>query len=191
MKIYTKTGDNGETSLYGGDRVKKNNQRIIAYGTVDELNSAIGIIRSCDIPLEIKQDLIEIQSKLFTLGAELATPIEKNILANGKNRLPEIILEEDIYFLENKIDLMDVQLEPMKFFILPGGAHLAEAYSHLARTICRRTEREVITLNEAEQVRLIISKYLNRLADYLFVLGRFILKINSQNSVDWIPKRKE
>lgn len=187
MKIYTKTGDNGQTSLFGGDRVKKFNQRICAYGTIDELNSVIGIVRSCEIDSNVKADLIFIQNKLFTLGAELATRNEKMYLKNGKSRLSELICNDDIFFMENKIDEMDWSLEPMTHFILPGGGHFAEAYSQLARTICRRAEREVVLLNETEEIRPIVFQFLNRLSDYLFVLGRFILKQNNQESIKWIP----
>jgi cob(I)alamin adenosyltransferase len=187
MKIYTKTGDKGETSLFGGDRVKKSNQRIGAYGTIDELNSVMGIIRSCEIDSSIKQELIYIQNKLFTLGAELATPNEKIYLKNGKCRLPELICVDDIFFIENKIDEMDKLLAPMTHFILPGGGHFAEAFCQQARTICRRAEREVILLHQTEKIRPSILQFLNRLSDYLFVLGRFILKQNNQEAIKWIP----
>ena len=185
MKIYTKTGDGGETSLFGGDRVKKNNQRIISYGTVDELNCLLGIIRSTEIDDEIKNDLVEIQEQLFILGSELATPHEKLILANGKYRLANLIKQNHINFLEDKIDYMDLFLEPMTHFILPGGNHIAEAYCQLARTVCRRAEREVIALNRTESIRNTILPYLNRLSDYLFVLGRFILMKNNQEPIKW------
>lgn len=185
MKIYTKTGDEGETSLYGGDRVKKNNQRIVSYGTVDELNSLIGIVRSCEIENELKTDLIKIQEHLFVLGSELATPQKKLILANGKSRLTNMMKQNHIIFLENKIDEMDAQLAPMTHFILPGGNHMAEAYCQLSRTVCRRAEREVIALNNEEMVGNFVLPYLNRLSDYLFVLGRFILMKNNQEPIKW------
>ncbi|MFA9290112.1 MAG: cob(I)yrinic acid a,c-diamide adenosyltransferase [Solirubrobacteraceae bacterium] len=185
MKIYTKTGDKGETSLFGGDRVKKNNQRIIAFGTLDELNSSIGIIRSYSDEVAINQDLIIIQQRIFRLGAEFATPNNKINLNNGNSRLSNLIEKEDISFLENKIDLMEQTLDPLKFFILPGGNNLAEAFSQLARTICRRTEREVIVLNEDEKVREIVLQFLNRLSDYLFVLGRYFLKQNNEKPIEW------
>ncbi len=166
MKIYTKTGDSGQTGLLGGLRVAKDAPRIEAYGTVDELNAAIGIARSQAPPDDIDRLLTQIQNTLFDLGAELAT-------AGGHHRKPAKISESHIETLETEIDRFEAGLEPLKQFILPGGTPLA-AHLHLARTICRRAERRVVTLVAAENRELspLIIVYLNRLSDLLFVLAR-------------------
>lgn len=186
MKIYTKTGDKGHTSLYGGTKVSKNDVRIEAYGTVDELNACIGIIRSCDIDTKIDENLIEIQKNLFHLGAELATPKDKLYLANGKCRLPKLIENSDIEQLENWIDTMETQLPALMHFILPGG-NLASAYAQLARTVCRRAERRAVGLSDLEEIRGEVVKYLNRLSDYLFVLGRLISHLAKHEEIKWLP----
>lgn len=188
MKIYTKTGDKGETSLFGGTRVKKFNLRIEAYGTVDELNSYIGLIRDQKIDQITISTLIKIQNELFTLGAMLATPPDKEKLKSGKNRLqiPKIG-ENEIKFLENEIDNMNNSLEPMKNFILPGG-HSTVSFCHIARCICRRSERITVQLNEQESVNNFILIYLNRLSDYLFVLARKLSLDNKAIEIPWIAK---
>lgn len=186
MKVYTKTGDKGGTSLYGGVKVSKNDVRIEAYGTVDELNSCMGLIRSGHINEQINQDLIIIQKNLFHLGAELATPTDKLYLANGKSRLPRTIQEEDIKQLEDWIDQIDENLPPLMHFILPGG-NMETAHAHLARTVCRRAERRTVALNEVEEVRGEIVKYLNRLSDYLFVLSRKIAVDAGHEEIKWLP----
>ncbi len=185
MKIYTKTGDQGKTSLFGGTRVKKNNLRIDAYGTVDELNSHIGLIRDQLKDTDLISDLIRIQSKLFTLGAMLATPQDKEKLKNGSDRLKiEKIQAEEIQFLEDKMDLMDQTLEPMTHFILPGG-HSVVSFCHIARCVCRRAERITVELADNETIDIHILIYLNRLSDYLFVLARKLTKDYKVEEIPW------
>tara|TARA_B110000046_G_scaffold177400_1_gene204112 strand:- start:178 stop:753 length:576 start_codon:yes stop_codon:yes gene_type:complete len=189
MKIYTKTGDNGTTALFGGTRVKKHNLRIESYGTVDELNSYIGLIKDQEISNYNKESLLKIQNDLFTLGAMLATPPEKETLKNGKERLniPKVD-DEAILFLENEIDKMDLGLPQMTHFILPGG-HQAVSFCHVARCVCRRAERLSVELNDQEAINDAILKYLNRLSDYLFVLARMLSKDLSVAEIKWIPKK--
>jgi cob(I)alamin adenosyltransferase len=189
MKIYTKTGDNGTTALFGGTRVKKHNLRIESYGTVDELNSYIGLIKDQEISNYNKESLLKIQNDLFTLGAMLATPPEKETLKNGKERLniPKVD-DEAILFLENEIDKMDLELPLMTNFILPGG-HQAVSFCHVARCVCRRAERLSVELNDQEAINDAILKYLNRLSDYLFVLARMLSKDLSVAEIKWIPKK--
>lgn len=188
MKVYTKTGDKGTTALFGGTRVPKYNIRIESYGTVDELNSHIGLIRDQEINLRYKNTLIEIQDRLFTVGAILATPPEKETLKNGKPRLtiPKIS-ETDIELLENEIDAMESELPPMTHFVLPGG-HTTVSYCHIARCVCRRAERLSVHLNDLEPTDPFVIKYLNRLSDYLFVLARKLSHDLQADEVKWIPK---
>jgi cob(I)alamin adenosyltransferase len=189
MKIYTKTGDEGTTALYGGTRVKKYNLRIESYGTVDELNSYIGLIKDQDIADDSKEALLRIQNELFTLGAMLATPPEKETLKSGKERLsiPKIN-ETSILFLENEIDKMDEKLPQMTHFILPGG-HQVVSLCHVARCVCRRAERLSVELNDQETLNNDILKYLNRLSDYLFVLARKLSSDLRVIEVKWIPEK--
>ena len=189
MKIYTKTGDKGSTALFGGTRVSKNHLRIEAYGTVDELNSYIGLIKDQEIDDASKKELIKIQHDLFTLGAMLATPPEKENLKSGKERLniPKIN-QESIQFLEDKIDFMNESLPQMTHFILPGG-HTTVSFCHIARCVCRRSERLSVTLNENEPISKDILMYLNRLSDYLFVLARKLSKALKAQEVKWIPEK--
>ncbi len=148
MKVYTKTGDNGTTTLFGGTRVPKNHIRIESYGTIDELNSYIGLIRDQKINKLYKNILIEIQDRLFTIGAILATPPDKQVLKNGELRLQKLgIFESDIELLENEIDSMENTLPPMTHFVLPGG-HTTVSYCHIARCICRRSERLSVQLDQ-------------------------------------------
>lgn len=188
MKIYTKTGDKGETSLFGGKRVKKYNLRIEAYGTVDELNSYIGLIRDQKIDQRSFDSLIKIQNQLFTLGAMLATSLDKELLKNGKDRLkiPKIS-DTEITFLEQEMDFMNTFLKQMTHFILPGG-HTTVSFCHIARCICRRAERISVELNENEIVNENILVYLNRLSDYLFVLARKLTFDNSVTEIPWNSK---
>ncbi|TXD51191.1 MULTISPECIES: cob(I)yrinic acid a,c-diamide adenosyltransferase [unclassified Polaribacter] len=189
MKIYTKTGDNGTTALFGGTRVKKYNSRIESYGTVDELNSYIGLIKDQEISKEAKISLLKIQNELFTLGAMLATPPEKETLKNGKERLNIPKIDDDsILFLENEIDKMDEVLPQMTHFILPGG-HQAVSFCHVARCVCRRAERLSVELNDEEPLNENVLKYLNRLSDYLFVLARKLTLDLSVEEIKWIPKK--
>ena len=189
MKVYTKTGDTGTTSLFGGTRVPKHHIRIESYGTVDELNSHIGLIRDQEINQLYKNVLVEIQDRLFTVGAILATPPEKEILKNGEKRLQNLgIQETDIEFLENEIDSMEEALPPMTHFVLPGG-NTTVSYCHIARCVCRRAERLAVHLNDIEPTDELVIKYLNRLSDYLFVLARKLSKDLNADEVQWIPRK--
>ncbi|WP_299013931.1 cob(I)yrinic acid a,c-diamide adenosyltransferase [uncultured Polaribacter sp.] len=190
MKIYTKTGDNGTTALFGGTRVKKFNLRIDAYGTVDELNAYIGLIKDQEISEVIKASLLKIQNELFTLGAMLATPPEKETLKSGKDRLNIPKINEDaIAYLENKIDEMDAVLPQMTHFVLPGG-HQAVSFCHVARCVCRRSERLTVELNDQEPINQAVLKYLNRLSDYLFVLARKLTLDLNVDEIKWIPEKQ-
>lgn len=190
MKIYTKTGDLGTTALFGGTRVPKHHIRIESYGTVDELNSYIGLIRDQEINPSYQNVLTEIQDRLFTVGAILATPPEKETLKNGQPRLSiSLISEEDCLFLENEIDEMEKSLPPMTHFVLPGG-HTTVSYCHITRCVCRRAERLATHLNEIEPIDGHVLKYLNRLSDYLFVLARKLTFDLKAKEIKWIPKKK-
>ncbi len=191
MKIYTKTGDKGETALFGGTRVPKHHIRIESYGTVDELNSWLGLVRDQEIASSSQKELIQIQEDLFTLGAILATDPEKAVLKNGKERLNIAKIEEShIQKLENAIDMMEDNLPQMTHFILPGG-HTSVSYCHIARTVCRRAERMATLLHENEPFDDRILSYLNRLSDYLFVLARKLSKDLQAEEVKWIPEKKD
>ncbi|TXK77622.1 cob(I)yrinic acid a,c-diamide adenosyltransferase [Mesonia sp. K4-1] len=190
MKIYTKTGDKGTTALFGGTRVPKHHIRIESYGTVDELNSYIGLIKDQEINSNLKAQLKKIQDNLFTLGAELATDPEKAQLKNGKERLNIVkVKEAEIQFLEDQIDLMNNELPQMTHFILPGG-HTTVSYCHIARCVCRRAERLATALQEMEPFEAYILQYLNRLSDYLFVLARKLSKDLQAEEVKWIPTKE-
>jgi cob(I)alamin adenosyltransferase len=168
FKIYTKTGDRGKTSLIGGTKVPKNDIRIETYGTVDELNSWIGLISDQLQDLDLTNELREIQDRLFTIGSSLATDADKE----PKMKLPDLH-QADIDLLETKIDIMTEQLPSMKSFILPGG-HVAVSSIHITRCVCRRAERLTVNMQENELfVEEKIIRYLNRLSDYLFTLARF------------------
>lgn len=189
MKVYTKTGDKGTTALFGGTRVPKDHIRIESYGTVDELNSWIGLIRDQDFPQLYKDVLVRIQDRLFTVGALLATPPEKEVLKNGERRLKNLgISEDDIELLEREIDRMEEQLPPMTHFVLPGG-HTIVSYCHVARCVCRRAERLSVQLGHSEPVEELVLKYLNRLSDYLFVLARMLSAELGAEEVKWIPDK--
>lgn len=181
MKIYTKKGDKGLTSLIGGTRVPKHHLRIEAYGTVDELNVYIGLIRGQDIEVETQNALKEIQDRLFTVGASLAADPEKS-----KMKIPDLHLS-DIEFLENEIDKMDAVLPPLKHFILPGGSD-SVSFCHLARVVCRKAERLSVQLSESSFVDEKVVMYLNRLSDYLFVLGRKVAFDGNVDEYIWIPR---
>lgn len=189
MKIYTKTGDKGTTALFGGTRVPKHHIRIESYGTVDELNSHIGLIRDQKIDPRSTEILVHIQNKLFTVGAILATPPEKELLKNGKERLNiSKISEEDIALLETEMDSMNDTLPQMTHFVLPGG-HTTVSYCHIARCVCRRAERLSVQLNEQEAIDERVIMYLNRLSDYLFVLARKLSQDLKAEEVKWIPEK--
>ena len=189
MKVYTKTGDKGTTALFGGTRVPKHHIRIESYGTVDELNSHIGLIRVQEINPFYKNVLIEVQDRLFTLGAILATPPEKEKLKNGEQRLTiNRISQDDVHYLEQEIDKMDSELPPMTHFVLPGG-HTTVSYCHIARCVCRRAERLAVHLHEIEPTDENVLTYLNRLSDYLFVLARKLSQDLNAEEVKWIPRK--
>lgn len=181
MKIYTKTGDDGMTSLYGGARLPKHHVRIEAYGTVDELNAWIGLIRD-ELSLGLQYHALkEIQDRLFTIGAHLASDPNKEMPT------PDIS-DSDIKFLEKGIDEMTELLPPLKHFVLPGG-HRRVSEAHISRTVCRRAERRVTALNLEQPIEPLIIVYLNRLSDYLFVLSRWIAKDVDADEVKWIPRK--
>ncbi|MBI5915367.1 MAG: cob(I)yrinic acid a,c-diamide adenosyltransferase [Bacteroidetes bacterium] len=177
FKIYTKTGDAGETALFGGKRLPKSHLRIEGYGTVDELNSFLGVVRDSTEDAHIREVLFEIQNRLFDLGAHLATDPSK------KMSLPNLTTD-DIQLLENEIDSMEGTLPALKNFILPGG-HTTASFCHVARCVCRRAERLVVALNMDEPVEPLVLKYLNRLSDYLFVLARKLGQIAGVEEVIW------
>ena len=183
MKIYTKTGDKGNTSLFDGRRVPKHHQRIEAYGTLDELNAYIGLLITQSIAQEYKRQLGSIQNELFVLGAQLANPKQKSRKSSSKT--PEIE-SQHVTALENAIDQMNQALPPMTHFILPGG-HSVVSYCHIARTICRRAERRSTMLSENNSVPPLVIKYLNRLSDYLFVLSRKLTLDFGVDEVKWEP----
>lgn len=183
MKIYTKTGDQGTTSLFGGRRVSKANLRIDAYGTVDELNSFMGLVRDQEVNAKRNEQLTHIQNTLFIIGSILATEP-----GNEKVKIPSL-REDDITFLETEIDAMEAELDPLRFFILPGG-HSSVSFCHVARTVCRRSERLAIALYEREKGDMgIVIKYLNRLSDYLFVLSRKMAKEMGVEETAWRPEK--
>ncbi|MCT4579951.1 MAG: cob(I)yrinic acid a,c-diamide adenosyltransferase [Flavobacteriales bacterium] len=182
MKVYTKTGDKGETSLFGGKRVLKSNVRIDAYGTSDELNSWIGLIRGQKIEKYHIKTLIEIQDRIFTLGAQLAADPDK-----PKLKLPKIETP-DIEYLETAIDKMDQSLPAMTNFTLPGGNDVV-SYCHIARTVCRRCERLIIELTQSAHVDELVIQYVNRLSDYLFVLSRKLTQELDAKEEYWIPRK--
>lgn len=189
MKIYTKTGDKGKTSLFGGTRVSKYDLRIEAYGTIDELNSYIGLIRDQKIDIYTSEILLKIQHQLFTLGSMLATPPEKQLLKSGKERLNILkINANSVELLENEIDKMNETLPQMTHFILPGG-HTTVSFCHIARCICRRAERISTQLSDESSIEPQILVYLNRLSDYLFVLARKLTVDNKAQEIKWIPTK--
>jgi len=181
MKIYTKQGDDGSTALFGGERVIKCDQRLRAYGTVDELNAALGMARSKGLSPRHDRILAVLQNRMFDLGAELATP-------DAANRGTNFLEESDVTEIETWIDSLEENLSELKSFILPGGTPAA-AELHLARCICRRAEREVIALNQAASLRETILHYINRVGDLLFVLARAVNHENGVSDVVWSKKR--
>ena len=189
MKIYTKTGDAGLTSLFGGTRVPKYHLRIEAYGTIDELNSYIGLVKDQKIDKNSSKTLLKIQNELFTIGSMLATPPEKKVLKSGKERLKiQTIDALNILYLENEIDSMQKELPIMTNFILPGG-HQTVSFCHIARCICRRAERLSVQLHDTEPIDKNILSYLNRLSDFLFVLARKLTIDNHAKEILWIPNK--
>ncbi|HEV7378569.1 MAG TPA: cob(I)yrinic acid a,c-diamide adenosyltransferase [Dyadobacter sp.] len=181
MKIYTKTGDKGTTSLIGGTRLSKAHIRIDAYGTVDELNSYIGLLGDQPVNAARKEILKEIQDRLFTIGSHLASEPEQS-----KKILPDLV-ENDIKLLEIEMDQIDRLVPPLRAFVLPGG-HPSVSFGHVARTVCRRAERAVIELRQGEEVEEIVIRYLNRLSDYLFMLCRMMSHELQIEEVVWKPR---
>ena len=182
MKIYTKTGDTGTTGLFGGGRVSKSHYRVEAYGTVDELNAYIGMVRDQEVNQKRKAILVDIQNHLFSIGADMATAHDA-----GKAKIPKLS-EEDIIQLENEIDQMEETLPEMRHFILPGG-HVSVSFCHMARCVCRRAERLSVALDQKEPVDPLAIKYLNRLSDYLFVLSRKISQEVGAEEIPWKPTK--
>ena len=181
MKIYTKKGDKGMTGLIGGSRVSKASLRIECYGTVDELNSWVGVIRDGKLSNIHQEQLTEIQDRLFTIGSSLACDDE-----NSGMKIPDL-LTEDVEKLEAWMDEMDAQLQPMRSFILPGGDQTS-SFCHVARCVCRRAERICVDLTSTEFVAELVLIYLNRLSDYLFVLSRKIASDNGVIDHPWTPR---
>ncbi|MBN1338016.1 MAG: cob(I)yrinic acid a,c-diamide adenosyltransferase [Bacteroidales bacterium] len=181
-KIYTKTGDRGSTSLLGGTRVPKDHDRIEAYGTLDELNSFIGLLRDQNINAAYRETLIRIQDNIFTAESHLASDKPENVRS-----LPAIT-EQDVLFLEHEIDQMNSELPELRSFILPGG-HPAVSVCHIARTVCRRAERIIIKISRDYPVDEMIIKYINRLSDYFFVLARKIAFDLHAPEISWQPKK--
>lgn len=181
MKIYTKTGDKGTTALFGGKRVSKADLRIETYGTVDELNSYVGLVRDQPVNQIRKNILVEIQDRLFTIGSILATEP-----GNTKVKIPSLHVD-DVTALEKEIDAMDASLPPMKSFVLPGG-HQSVSFCHVTRTVCRRAERLVIALDAQEKIDPVVVQYLNRLSDYLFMLSRKMSAELNAEEMPWKPR---
>lgn len=182
MKVYTKTGDKGTTALIGGRRVPKSDLRIEAYGTVDELNSYIGLLRDQKVDEADKEMFIEIQDRLFTLGAELATDPDKKAA-----KIP-VIVPSDIERLETEMDTMSESLPPLRAFVLPGGDQ-SVSFCHITRCVCRRAERLAVALSEVAEVDSLVLKYLNRLSDYLFVLSRKWTILMKAEEIEWKPRK--
>ena len=191
MKIYTKTGDKGTTSLFGGTRVAKHHIRSESSGTVDELNAHIGLVKDQKTDAHTRDILNRIQDRLFTIGSTLATEPEKATLKSGKERLgiPKIS-EEDILLLEKEMDQMNEALPEMTHFVLPGG-HQSVSFCHIARCVCRRAERMATALYEISPFDEMVLKYLNRLSDYLFVLARKLSKDLNAEEIQWIPEKEK
>jgi len=187
MKIYTRGGDAGETSLFGGERVRKSAPRVSAYGEVDELNSVLGVARAELSHEDLRAKLETIQSSLFDLGGELATPNAPARDARGK--VGPRVADADVTELERWIDQLESELEPLRNFILPGGARGA-ALLHLGRTVCRRAERAVIGLAEQEAVAAVLIRYLNRLSDLLFVMARAVNRRAGVGEPQWVGRER-
>jgi len=180
MKIYTKTGDEGKTSLFGGKRVEKNNLRIECYGFIDELNSVLGVALVKIDNKNLKDTVLRIQNQLFNVGADLASPITEKEEILYIKRIDKSYTE----YLESKIDFYEEQLEPLKNFILPGGNEVS-SFLHLARTVCRKTERVVVSLKKTAKLNENVLIYLNRLSDLLFVLARYSNKLDGIPDIIW------
>ncbi|HEX4334803.1 MAG TPA: cob(I)yrinic acid a,c-diamide adenosyltransferase [Polyangiaceae bacterium] len=184
MKIYTKTGDEGTTGLFGGGRVRKDDARVEAYGTVDELNSIVGLARAVSLPGDVEAVLAGVQEDLFVIGAELAT------VAGKEEKLPmELLSDARAALLEGAIDRMEETLPPLKTFVMPGGSP-GGAHLHQARTVCRRAERRVLGASRETPIRKEVLVYLNRLSDYLFVAARRANHVAKTPDVPWAPRKQ-
>lgn len=182
MKIYTRTGDQGDTSLLGGKRVSKSDLRIEAYGTVDELNAFVAVVRDQEVNRKREHFLVQVQDRLFTIGSMLAT-----VPGNTAVKIPRLE-DSDAASLEDAIDQMEVHLQPLRNFVLPGG-HVSISHCHVARTVCRRAERKIVALSQAEPVDQLIITYINRLSDYLFILARAMAAELNVTETPWKPAR--
>ena len=182
MKVYTKTGDRGKTSLIGGTRVAKNDVRLEAYGTIDELNSYIGLLRSYILEKEIIDIIIDVQNQLFNIGSYLAVDTSVSDMRSDI-RFEEVIIES----LEKEMDKMELSLPSLTGFILPGG-HKATSFCHIARAVCRRAERRVIDISDVYEIDNWIVRYLNRLSDFLFVLSRYLSNYYNIDEIQWDSK---
>ncbi|HTF18968.1 MAG TPA: cob(I)yrinic acid a,c-diamide adenosyltransferase [Chryseolinea sp.] len=180
MKIYTRTGDEGSTALFGGSRVSKADLRIDAYGTIDELNAFLAVVRDQEVNKKREHLLVHIQERLFTIGSMLAT-----VPGNTTVKIPRLV-DGDAESLEEAIDQMEAHLQPLRNFVLPGG-HVSISHCHVARTVCRRAERKIVLLNQTETVDPLVIKYMNRLSDYLFVLARTIAAELEIVETPWKP----
>lgn len=186
MAIYTKTGDKGETSLIGGTRVPKYHERIEVYGTLDELNSFVGLVRDQTNDESIRKVLLLIQQNIYTAGTLIATDPVASENSSSDSRVKGLT-SSDISFLENEIDLLTQKLPPLRSFILPGG-HPLSSYTHIARTICRRAERLILQMSKKHTVDYQIIMYFNRLSDYFFVLARWFVIYNKAEEISWSGK---
>ncbi len=178
MKIYTRTGDDGQTSLFAGGRTGKNSARLHAYGTIDELNSFLGLVLAQGVSPELTEALKTIQSELFVIGADLATPLDAEAAWITR------VTEDQVTRLEHEIDQMDEHLTPLKHFILPGGS-VGAATLHIARTVCRRAERWIVALGLEENLNTSVLHYVNRLSDWLFIAARFENMRSSNPETIW------
>ncbi|MFT4032823.1 MAG: cob(I)yrinic acid a,c-diamide adenosyltransferase [Siphonobacter sp.] len=183
MKIYTKTGDKGHTALISGKRISKADDRIEAYGTIDELNSYVGLVRDQPINISRRELLKEIQDRLFVIGSHLADD------GSSHKILPDLF-DSDVALLEEQMDTFDTTLPELRHFLLPGG-HESVSFAHLARTVCRRAERQVVALSEHQIVETVVIRYLNRLSDFLFVLSRKMAQELAVEEVKWVPRVKK
>lgn len=181
--IYTKTGDAGETALFGGKRVPKSHLRVDAYGTVDELNSFIGLLHDALESESIRQLLVQVQHRLFSIGAYLASDPEKQMASVDLER-------NDLKILEDTMDMMDGQLPDLKNFILPGG-HPTVSLCHVCRTVCRRAERLIVALHQESPVDPLVLQYMNRLSDYFFMLARYLCKEAGAPEILWVAREKQ
>jgi cob(I)alamin adenosyltransferase len=186
LRIYTRTGDKGETGLFGGQRVLKDDLRVEAYGTVDELNALLGVAATKSADEGLGPLIARIQNELFDLGSDLATPLEEGE-SRGKITIPRAT-GDHVEKLESEIDLLEAELTPLRQFILPGGTELA-AFLHFARTVCRRAERSCVTLSRSENVNPEVIRYLNRLSDLLFVMARSANARKNVTDVPWKPSK--